>query len=148
MLLLKRKKVAHACGLGLKKRVQTHCSASGLIFVMQNCMHISQTCVKKTRFRIAWNATVLQFKWMDLHIQRRAHALGSFRCRLLPNNWVHSYRTAVVWSSLALPPFCAWLIRPGKTNYSQDAYCHLALWLTSVQNQTMVAAITGLWHNT
>lgn len=65
-----KEEVAHACGLSLKTRVQTNCSASGLVFARQNCKHISQSCVKKASWRII-------LKWADPHIQRTAHAVPS-----------------------------------------------------------------------
>lgn len=86
--------VVHACGLSLKTPVQTCCSASGFIFVMQNCMHISQTLATKTRLRVTQNATVLQFKWMHVHVQGTARAAGSFQWRFFffsPHDLVDSY---------------------------------------------------------
>lgn len=62
-----KEEVAHACGLSLKTRVQTNCSASGLVFATQNCKHISQSCVKKASLRIICNP----------HILRTAHAVRS-----------------------------------------------------------------------
>lgn len=50
-----KEEVAHACGLSLKAWVQTYCSASGSVFVMQNCKHISQSLVKKARLGIICN---------------------------------------------------------------------------------------------
>lgn len=140
--------VVHVCGLSLKTPVQTRCSASGFIFVMQNCMHISQTCATKTRLRITKNATVLQFKWMHVHVQGTARAAGSFQWRFFfISTWFSWFLLngccLVQLSTSSL--LC--LVRQGKPNYPHDVSCHLALWLTTVRKQTTAAAITALWYN-
>lgn len=124
-----KEEVAHACGLSLKAWVQTYCSASGSVFVMQNCKHISQS--------------PLQFKWVDLHVQRTAHVVQSYFRRNC------FYWTAVVWCSLALPLFSACLIRLPKTWLSSRHILPFNTLITidDCQEPGNVVAIIGLWHN-
>lgn len=133
-----KEEVAHTCGLSLKAWVQTYC-ASGSVFVMQNCKHISQSPVKKARLGIIYNLngwTLLSREQLMLY-----NPISEEICSFLLNCCCLVQFSASSVLCLLNQTTKTWLssrnILSFNTLITTD-YC---------QEPGNVATIIGLWHN-
>lgn len=133
-----KEEAAYACGLSLKAWVQTYCSASGLVFVMQNCKHISQSRVKKARLRICYlNGWTRTSRGQLMLYDPISGEISSFLlkcCCLVPFS---ASSVLCLLNQSAKASLSSWHILSFNTLIAAD-YC---------REPGNVATIIALWHN-